>query len=421
MRQAARYHLGQQLDRLRLVTDSFAAGLLNGAPDDLLQHVLTPGFAWPKEVGDYLDGKQDGDWEAFDAVIDIEQVRHAQEFFATFGLHVGAALVHGALPDAYAAARGAQVLYLTGELVSRPERRIRETTQFVFDVMTPDLELSFHGDKPQTTLHPGQGGARSARRVRMFHQAVRRYLTSGGRERRWENRQEYFATDDPRGPALGQPLNQEDLLGTLLQFTVAVFDSLTQLGVPYTNDDKTAWFHVWDVVGRHLGIGTESAIQGVGPHTEIDAEMAEFLPLDADLSGETLDLIRQRHHLASHEGKILVNALLHELHRPLPRGMKPFPASLIRYLVGKEVADLLGITQGGWAQMWLDSLGRMARVSRRLRGGIIGGGPRLATSELSAWATRALLQQFIDQAGRADRPFRVQTQLSNAWGLAETR
>ena len=403
----------KELDGLRNREDAFAKSLL--PKSDLASAVH--GVVENGEVAKFVQDNSDSDeFNEFDHLINREMVRHAQRFFATFGLQIGAALVHHALPDSYAAARGAQVLYLTGQLVSDPARRVRETTQFILTVMTPATGQDRGLDAP-TTLHPGRPGAVAARRIRFFHQAVRNFVHERCADQ-WAGITKYFQKEiDPSGPELGEPLNQEDLLGTLHEFTVGVFESLALLGVPYSSDDQAAWYHVWDIVGRHMGIGTESAFSPGGSQTRIDANMQSFLPLDPTMSAETLAVIRRRHHLESVEGTILTNALLAELERPLPRGLKPFPASLMRYLLGSATADLLGITRGGWFQellLSLHSVPRIADMARRRRSGALA---RWTTGELSSVATQHLLQSFTDEGRSGNRPFEVSSQLRNAWGL----
>jgi hypothetical protein len=397
------HQFGEKLDALRAVQDRTAAGAAADRGISLTDvargAALAPPPAPPSDAAE------------FEELIDRDMIRHAQCFFATFGLQVGAALLYHSLPDSYAAARGAQVLFLTGQLVSSPGRRVRETTQFVLTLMTP----APNGDPRVTTLHPGQPGAEAARRIRAFHQLVRNHIEADC-PTRWQVRERYFKQVDPTGPPLGLPLNQEDLLGTLLEFTVAVFESLGALGVPYTADDEAAWFHVWDVVGRHMGIGTDSAFKPKGSNTAIANPMRPFLPLDRATASETLALIRRRHRLESPEGSTLVNALLAELQHPLPRGMKAFPASLMRYLLGAKTADVLGISRGGWMQELLFSLNSVPRIADTVARRRSGGLARTTTSELSAMATQRLLQSYLDQAPR-HTPFDVSPRLRNAWGL----
>jgi ER-bound oxygenase mpaB/B'/Rubber oxygenase, catalytic domain len=399
------------LEELREVGDETAAALVHACD---LAGAVRGGLQDP-EIDRFVSGTEQMD--EFDRLIDAEKVRHAQQFFATFGLQIGAALVHRSLPESYAAARGAQVLYLTGELVSAPARRVRETTQFFLTLMTPVSPLLDDDvDVALTTLHPGEPGAIAARRIRMFHQCVRRFILERCDER-WRSIGHHFEHIDPDGPALGLPLNQEDLLGTLHEFTVAVFDSLGALGVPYNNDDKEAWFHVWNVVGCHMGIGTESAFMPCGRATTIAPPAAPFLPLETKYAGDTLAAIMRRHLADSPEGSILVNALLDELQRPLPRGFKPFPASLMRYLLGRKTADLLGISRGGWVLEALSSLNSMPKVAERVARRRSGALARLTTNELSAIATQRLLQAFIDEGRTGGRPFVVPSHLRNAWGV----
>jgi hypothetical protein len=187
--------------------------------------------------------------------------------------------------------------------------------------------------------------------------------------------------------------------------------------VAYSADDQAAWHHVWDIVGRHMGIGITSAFSDHGSQTEIAPPMQLFLPMDPDMSAETLAVIRRRHRLESVEGTILVNALLSELERPLPRGLKPFPASLMRYLLGPATADLLTITRGGWFQellLSLNSVPRIADKATRRRSGALA---RWTAGELSTAATQRLLQAFTDEGRSGNRPFVVSSHLRNAWGL----
>lgn len=400
----------QKLDGFREVEDAFAASLLPAG--DLATAVRGP-TEENAEVDTFVNGTSGMD--EFHHLINREMVRHAQRFFATYGLQIGAALVHHALPDSYAAARGAQVLYLSGELVSDPARRVRETTQFVLTVMTPAAGQD-ERENALTTLHPGQPGAVAARRIRFFHHYVRVFVRNQCADR-WARIADYFMTIDPSGPALGKPLNQEDLLGTLHEFTVAVFESLRLLGVPYSSDDQAAWYHVWDIVGRHMGIGTTSAFSNGDSQTDIATDMQSFLPLEPEMSAETLAVIRRRHRLESVEGTVLVNALLAELERPLTRGLKPFPASLMRYLLGTATADLLGITRGGWFQELLISLHSVPRIAEKARRRRSGALARWTTGELSSVATQHLLQAFMDEGRSGSRPFVVSSQLRNAWGL----
>ncbi len=375
------------------------------------------GATLPDDVYNFIYGP-DAD---LDAIIDVQKVKHAQRFFETYGLHVSAVLLHQSLPEAYACARGAQVLYLTSELVSHPARRIRETARMLIAVLSEDPAIADQDRQHLTTLHAGQVGARLARRVRLFHGIVRKMFESESDptlSTRWKEREQSFERHGR--PTLGQPINQEDQLGTLFTFTVSVFEGLGRLGVPYNDDDIDAWFHVWDVVGRHLGVGVESALSEGESHCRRPAEHDIFgTHFTPKVSTELMAVIRRRHQEGSHEGKILANALLQEVQKPLSRSMKPLPAMLIRYLAGDEVRTMLGVRSGGWGHYWANRL----LISRRVSKVAIGRPTRFSGGELSAMMGREILQMFTDTSplnvfeNRDRGGVQLPDSLCRSWGI----
>ena len=76
----------------------------------------------------------------------------------------------------------------------------------------------------------------------------------------------------PRGLDVlrGVPINQEDLLGVLGTFTIAVIDGVEKLGVGWDRDSQQAYIELWDRVGALLGIGGESRHRLLKSDFEID-------------------------------------------------------------------------------------------------------------------------------------------------------
>ena len=153
---------------------------------------------------------------------------------------------------AYTAARGSRVLLETAALVSDVERRIAETGRLLFAVMSPEP-----GVRP---LRPGSNGYTTALTVRGFHATMRRMLED---REPWKSEWTVPMTHDdsigadpiPPGARPPEvPINQEDLLGTLTTFTVVVIESLTKMGVKYTDKERDAYLHTWLVVGHLLGV-----------------------------------------------------------------------------------------------------------------------------------------------------------------------
>ena len=136
------------------------------------------------------------------------------------------ALACASLPACYAARKGVQVLHLTARLQTDPVRRIGETAQLTLDAMAPG------------GLAPGGAGVRDAQKVRLMHAAVRHLVGTSGA---WD-------------PDWGVPVNQEDLAGTLMTFSIVVVDSLRKLGVSVSDEEADAYFHAWNCVGHILGL-----------------------------------------------------------------------------------------------------------------------------------------------------------------------
>ena len=188
----------------------------------------------------FLNGRDDPP-----AWVDPELVAAGQERFARWGSHVFTALYAAALPSAYACRRGVQVLGLTARLETDAKRRLNETAQFHLDVMDPGgLEL-------------GARGYSDVRHVRLMHAAVR-----------------WLILNDPRvqwDPKWGTPINQEDLLETLLTFTEIVFEVFDRTGVVYTEDDADAYLHTWSLIGYYLGV-RRTCSRWRGPDVGTDAD-----------------------------------------------------------------------------------------------------------------------------------------------------
>ena len=137
------------------------------------------------------------------------------------------------------------------------------------------------------------------------------------------------------------------------------------------------------------------------------------------MSTELMSVILERHQEESHEGKILTNALLQEVQGPLPRALKPLPASLLSYLAGSEVQEMLGVRSGGWGQYWANKVTSGRRLSRVA----LGRPTRLPGGELSAMMGREILQMFTEQGNlnvfdrNNPRDLVLSDRLCRSWGI----
>jgi ER-bound oxygenase mpaB/B'/Rubber oxygenase, catalytic domain len=300
--------------------------------------------------------------------MDPDLVAAGQERFARWGSHVFTALYAASLPSAYACRRGVQVLGLTARLETDTKRRLNETAQFHLDVMEPGA------------LNAGGRGYADVRHVRLMHAAVR-----------------WLIQNDPRvewDPAWGTPINQEDLLETLLTFTEIVFEVFDRTGIVYSEEDADAYLHTWSLIGHYLGIRDD------------------LLPLTRSQTAVLMPIVRRRQFGPSKPGPVLMAALLEQGTRLAPPGLRGLPASTVRYYVGDATADLLGVPKANWTRNLFEPL---AALSRRVSLEKL---HRLLLQAVSEKIGFGMLALAVRAERYGDRPaFEVPTSLAARWNI----
>lgn len=350
-------------------------------------------------------------------------ILEGQRFFNRCAPQMLLALFCASLPSCYAASKGVQVLYRTGKMGGPPVtwarkrlsssprsgpsrgllsilvrgllgrfrgsrsrsggglptnlyRRILETAQMVVDVMAPD-----QGPGNPAGLEPGGRGIRTAQKVRLMHAVVRHLITQDGR---WS-------------PALGQPINQEDMAATMLAFSVVTLRALPKLGCDTSPRERQAYYHSWRVVGHIMGI------QG------------ELLPERYEDGESLFDKIAQRQFHWSPQGTEMTATLLALMDHVTPGNLfDDLGEVLIHHLLGNSTADAAGVPRkhdlmGVLAMGPLIGLGWVTdKTSER----------NLFTAELSELLGRKLMEGIVWAGrGRNRLPFRLPDQLRETWGL----
>lgn len=358
------------LDSLRTQADpdadSVIAGLFSGTGDAtsafralvVQQHEMTDAA-----LNSFLEEQP-----AVPAWVDPALVAAGQERFARWGSHVFTALYAAALPSAYACWRGVQVLGLTARLETDTKRRLNETAQFHLDVMEPG------------GLEPGARGYSDVRHVRLMHAAVR-WLIRNDTRVQWD-------------PAWGTPINQEDLLETLLTFTEIVYEVFDRTGIVYTEEDANAYLHTWSLIGYYLGI------------------RSDLLPLTRSQTSVLMPIVRRRQFGPSESGRELMAALLHQGTRLAPPGLRGLPASTVRYCVGDATADMLNVPKADWTRILF---GPLADLSRQVS---LEDLHRRLLQSLSQKIGFGMLSLAVKAERYGDRPpFQVPTSLAARWDI----
>jgi len=256
--------------------------------------------------------------------LDLARLRRGQDFFVRNGPVFGIALMYASLPSLYAGAQGgAQILAMTGQLTDHFQRRASETLRFILDVMQPG------------GLDPKGRGIRTAQKVRLMHATIRHFARRSGR---W------------RGlPAWGMPINQEELAGTLMAFSIVAADNIRRLGAEAGDGEIEDYLYAWHVIGHLIGI------------------VPELRPLDAGSARALWKRVAQRNFARTEDGIKLTHSHMQFLDKLVPaKAIDGMNGALMRYLMGYRIAiRYLGLPVPGLWSAALFVLKAVFRISSR--------------------------------------------------------
>jgi hypothetical protein len=267
-----------------------------------------------KEVSDLLDNFIETSG-VLPVWADKKLIARGEKLFELYGPNVFMLLNVSSLPMCYCCGNGAQVLYDTGRLlvssgnVDPLARRLMETAQMIVNVLSPG-GLTANGS-----------GVVTIQKVRLIHASIRYFLKHGQAGNPWN------------AGELGEPINQEDLAGTLMSFGPVILAGLKKLGVKLSTDDTNAWMHCWNITGHLLGID-------------------ETLLPDTYEEGFTLACDILSHQAQPSEGgRELTQSCIRFMHKMIPgNAFDQVPAYLMSYFLedfskpsGKDLPACIGV------------------------------------------------------------------------------
>ena len=233
---------------------------------------------------------------------DHEKMEKASSLFRENGNEFLFMLGIVSLPYCYAASKGALSLYHTEKIRKNTEARLLDTTSFIVDIMQ------------ESALKEGGKGFLVIKQVRLRHALARYYL------------QKVPAIIDLNE----KPINQEDMAGTNLAFSYVALREMPKIGVRISKDIQNAYIHFWSVIGYLLGVK-----KSLLPDNIRDAFWLE-------------KRIFHRHFFPSKEGQELTRQLINHYKQNIPnKATIALINPLIRHLLGKEVAEIIGLRQAG--------------------------------------------------------------------------
>ncbi|MEO7110397.1 MAG: oxygenase MpaB family protein, partial [Polyangiaceae bacterium] len=218
------------------------------------------------------------------------------------GLVLGISLLYG-----YASPGGNKPLVFSGRLSEQAPRRLRETSRFVEATCSPN------------GLGRGGAGLAITVKVRLMHAQVRKMILQSGRwnEDKW-----------------ALPINQHDMAGTSILFSLAPIESLRSLGFEPDADEAHLYMQLWRYSGYLIGVDQE-----ILPTSEHDARRLK-------------DIISSTEGPPDDDSRMLSRALFSAGPRSIQgtpevraraARMADIGEGLLRGVMGDEVSDGLGV------------------------------------------------------------------------------
>ncbi|HII63712.1 MAG TPA: DUF2236 domain-containing protein [Candidatus Poseidoniaceae archaeon] len=304
----------ETLSALRLRMDPSADEIVNriakgGAIEEtnrMLRSIIMNHQEVPSGLPSYLydwlnESCQLPDW------VDMERIRGANKFFREDGPSISLFACTTGFLWMYACANGSKVLSKSRRLSEDTERRIAETAQFI-------LEVSQKGG-----LEPDGGGLRMIQKVRLMHSSIRWFIHNKGD---WD-----YET-------WGAPINQEDMLGTIMVIGAQVLEDMQKMGIKMKKKHMDDWWYLWRAIGE---------VMGVEP---------ELLPVEREEASRVTRIILDHQLQVDQDSIDLTRSLLDFFEVMIPG--KIFDGvinSIIRQTMGKELSDKLEVPSTRWERI----------------------------------------------------------------------
>lgn len=231
--------------------------------------------------------------------VPTEILKKGQDLFSQKGDLYLAMLGFYSLPYCYAFADGAQVLVRSKRILESIGERLGETGSFVLEIFKPGAFFTF------------QEAFLVCAKVRLIHAFSRFFV-------------EKYAKD--WNPEFGKPINQEDMIGTNLAFSLIVLRGWRKLGFRVSQEETTLIMQYWKWVGELMGINTE------------------FWPDNSKEAFELEKLIRKRHLKGSDAGRKLIGALKNYYQSTIPDPILSSQTErILAFFLGKEASKALDL------------------------------------------------------------------------------
>ena len=173
--------------------------------------------------------------------VDRSLIQKGQLFYIKYSASSAFAMLYYSLIGGFSAPKIVRTLDETKYLTkaSSPNvtfRRLLETFEMVVDCVASD-----------TAMDCEAVGWHAVLKVRLLHARVRRMIRLRSSSNNWDVKE------------FGVPINQEDMMGTLLSFSINVIHIVQKIGAPWlTSAEMEACLHLWRYIGYLIGVQEET-------------------------------------------------------------------------------------------------------------------------------------------------------------------
>ena len=245
--------------------------------------------------------------------VDADRIHRGEDVFEEHAFAGALTLLTKSLPEGYQAPNLSIILNISGDLRTHTYRRLLGTLQTVVNV---------------STCRGFQAGGRAvitAQKLRLLHAGIR-HLTP-------RSRPDYIHS-------YGVPVSQEDMLATIIGFSLLVIEGWRTLHVGLKPEQEEDYLYVWLVFARMMGV-----------HPPGQPDSTSYIPESLDDAAAFYQAYRKRHFVdgsKNPDGLALADAHLATLRKliPLPLRLLGFgilPGICMTELMGSDACGRLGI------------------------------------------------------------------------------
>ncbi len=247
--------------------------------------------------------------------VDPDRIRRGEEVFRRHVFAGALVLLTKSLPEGYQAPNLSIILNISGQLRTHTYKRLLATLQTVVNVSTGG---GFQRDGRAII---------TAQKLRLLHAGIR-HLTR-------KYRPDYEST-------YGIPVCQEDMLGTIMGFSLLVLEGWRTLGAGLSREEEEDYLYLWLVFARMMGV-----------HPAGEHNSRAYIPDNVDDAAVFYRAYQRRHYVQSlhnPDGVDLAKANLAMLKGQIPLLFRLFgfgilPRLCMQELLGSEACARLDMTQ----------------------------------------------------------------------------